>query len=189
MNTIRDKPKHEQRRRIWDLAFSVKGMDSGRDKNKSYLTDKTALGSYEGRVIYHIDKLDQSINSSLGRAIDVTKLFGFFSFDVMGDLSFGKQFGMLESEKEHFAVNTLRQGMLALGLFTPAPWLFVILITTPGLMRGWNKMIDWSIGEVTHRINVCEPIMPVLACICFLVVLSQSCGQHEPKVPDVSNYP
>ena len=73
----------------------------------------------------------------------------------MGDLSFGKQFGMLKGEKQHFAVNTLRQGMLGLGLFTPTPWLFIILITTPGLMRGWNRMIDWSIAEVTRRINVC----------------------------------
>ena len=74
----------------------------------------------------------------------------------MGDLAFGKRFRMLENEKQHFAVNTLRQGMLALGLFTPVPWLFVILITTPGLMRGWNKMIAWSTEEVDHRIKVCK---------------------------------
>lgn len=61
---------------------------------------------------------------------------------------------MLESEKQHFAVDTLRQGILALGHFTPTPWLFVILITTPGLIRGWNKMIQWSIWEVDRRIEV-----------------------------------
>ena len=118
------------------------------------IKDPTALAGYEPRVIEHINDLDQSISNSDGRSIDITRIFGFFSFDVMGDLSFGKQFGMLKSEEQHFAVSTLRKGMLGLGLFTPTPWLFVILINTPGLMRGWNKMIDWSIAEVTRRIEV-----------------------------------
>ena len=100
----------------------------------------------------------------------------------MGDLSFGKQFNMLESEKQHFAVETLRQGMLALGLFTPVPWLFVILITTPGLMRGWNKMINWSIGEVTRRINVCK----VNSQNVLKIATDSRIKQNEPKVPDVS---
>ena len=129
---------------------------------RNRLINVTALGNYEGRVIHHIDQLDLMISGSLGQTINVTRLFGFFSFDVMGDLTFGKSFGMLESEKEHFAISTLRQGMLALGIFTPAPWLFVALINIPGLMRGWNKMIDWSIEEVSRRLNVSEAILSML---------------------------
>ena len=72
----------------------------------------------------------------------------------MGDLSFGKQFGMLKSEEQHFAIAILRRGMMGLGLFTATPWLFVILITTPGIMHWWNRMINWSIDEVNHRIKV-----------------------------------
>ena len=34
MNTIRDKAKHEQRRRVWDSAFSVKGLDTKCDNEE-----------------------------------------------------------------------------------------------------------------------------------------------------------
>ena len=138
-----------------------------------------ALANYEGRVVDYISRLDSKISGSLGRPLNVTNLFGFFSFDVMGDLSFGKQFNMLESEKQHIAVDTLRQGMSVLGLFTPVPWLFIILINTPGLMRRWNEMILWSTQEVDRRIKVCKFIVSSPISIAVLLVLSQA--HHRPS--------
>jgi hypothetical protein len=39
--------------------------------------------------------------STIGKPMNVTKWFKFYSFDVMGDLAFGKSYKMLESGQKH----------------------------------------------------------------------------------------
>jgi len=94
MHSTRDRAQHDVRRRIWSPAFSDK-----------------ALRGYETRVEPFVDVLVKRIAEFKGQPINVSKWFNFFGYDVMGDLAFGKDFGMLSSGKEHFAINLLNEGM------------------------------------------------------------------------------
>lgn len=49
--------------------------------------------------------------------------FNYYSFNVMGDLVFGKSFDMLSSGRAHFAMELLQSGMLPLGLLAPISWM------------------------------------------------------------------
>ena len=94
MHSTRDRAQHDVRRRIWSPAFSDK-----------------ALRGYETRVEPFVNVLVKRIAEFKGQPINVSKWFNFFGYDVMGDLAFGKDFGMLNSGKEHFAINLLNEGM------------------------------------------------------------------------------
>lgn len=94
MHTDRSREAHDKRRRIWSPAFSDK-----------------ALRDYEKRMEPYADALRDRIEASKGQPVDVSKWFNFFGYDVMGNLAFGKDFGMLQSGKEHFAINLLNEGM------------------------------------------------------------------------------
>ena len=39
--------------------------------------------------------------STVGKPMNIAKWFNFYSFDVMGDLAFGKSYKMLKSGEEH----------------------------------------------------------------------------------------
>lgn len=69
------------------------------------LTDiEIALRDYEPRVINYTDQLLCQIQATAGRPINVTDWFNFYSFDVMGDLAFGKSFNMLKDGVKHYFV-------------------------------------------------------------------------------------
>lgn len=98
MHTSRARALHDRRRRIWSPAFSDR-----------------ALRGYERRIETHSDELVRQIGAFSSGSVDVSKWFNLYSFDVMGDLAFGKGFGMLQSGEEHYAVKLLQAGMEAQG--------------------------------------------------------------------------
>jgi cytochrome P450 len=70
-----------------------------------YTSDtETALRDYEPRVVNYTDQLLAQIQATSGRPINVTDWFNFYSFDVMGDLAFGKSFNMLKDGVKHYFV-------------------------------------------------------------------------------------
>lgn len=134
--TTRNKTFHDQRRRIWDHGFSAKALDQ-----------------YEPQVDHYISLLTDAISQRLGTPMDVTSWFHYFSFDVMGQLSFGKSFNMLTTGKRHFAIDLMNNGMTLLGLFTPTPWLARIGFSIPGVASGWKSMFVWSDAQMRERID------------------------------------
>lgn len=81
-----------------------------------------------------------------GQSVNASRWFNFYSFDVMGDLAFGKSFNMLKSGEQHYALKVLVDGMRPLGILTPVPWLFPLLLRIPGAADG-TKMITKFIEE------------------------------------------
>lgn len=138
--TTRNKTFHDQRRRIWDHGFSAK-----------------ALNQYEPQVDHYTSLLTSAVSQRLGTPMDVTSWFHYFSFDLMGQLSFGKSFNMLATGKPHFAIDLMRDGMTLLGVFTPTPWLARIGFSIPGVASGWKSMFVWSDAQMRERIDRPEP--------------------------------
>ncbi|KAF2680749.1 putative benzoate 4-monooxygenase cytochrome P450 [Lentithecium fluviatile CBS 122367] len=126
---------HQPRRRIWDQGFGTK-----------------ALKSYQERVSAKVELLVHNIARSTGQPIDSHQLFLFFGFDVMGDIAFGEGFGMLEQNKPHPIMNTLRSGIYLLGRLSPVPWLMTILMTIPRSKEDWVKMEQFSEERVMLKL-------------------------------------
>ncbi|CAI7641908.1 unnamed protein product [Penicillium pancosmium] len=132
----RDKKEHARRRKVWDQGFSSK-----------------ALRDYEPRVAYYTDQLIVAIEKSVGKPINMTDWFNYYSFDIMGDLSFGKSFNMLVDGKEAYILKQLHTDMQSVGLFSHLTWLFPFFKRTPGLNADYLRFWAWIGEQVEERIK------------------------------------
>ncbi|KAL3447168.1 cytochrome P450 [Aspergillus insuetus] len=123
LQLMRDPVQHHARRRVWSGAFSEK-----------------LLRGYEQRIRGYREELVSRLSemSESGQPINIRKWFNLYSFDVMGDLSFGNGFGSLQRGEEHWAVQLLNSFVDPIGLFLPT-WAFVMLAATPGLSGDFWK--------------------------------------------------
>lgn len=76
LHMTRDKAFHDRRRRMWAPAFSDK-----------------ALREYEPKVRSHNYELLEQIRKREGQPMEMGTWFNLYSFDVMGHLAFGKDYG------------------------------------------------------------------------------------------------
>jgi cytochrome P450 len=135
MHTTRSKPLHDKRRRVWAPAFSDK-----------------ALREYETQLDHFNDKVLTRFREFSGGPVDVTKWFNLYSFDVMGRLAFGKDYGMLDSGEKHWALQLLSDGMAPLGLNMPT-WFFRLLTNIPFAATGYHKFVKFCTDETTWRVQ------------------------------------
>lgn len=111
----------------------------------------SALRDYEGRVIrYTADLIDQ-ILARAGKPINASKWFNYYSFDVMGDLAFGKSFDMLKNGRTHFAIKLLEGGLLPLGLLSPIPWMIPVMANAPIIGSQYRRLFKWCADQVEQR--------------------------------------
>ncbi|KAK3670954.1 hypothetical protein LTR78_009232 [Recurvomyces mirabilis] len=135
LHTVRDRAMHDRRRRIWAPGFSDK-----------------ALRGYEEKVQVFNDKLVQRVREHLGGPTNMTKWFNLYSFDVMGQLSFGKNYGMLDSGERHWALDLLVEGMSA-SPPKPPVWFFRLMLAIPGLAAGYHKFVAFCKSELKSRVD------------------------------------
>src|SRR6195952_2145390 len=88
-----------------------------------------------------------------GKPINISKFFNLYSFDVMGDLGFGRSFNMLQSGETHWAIKLLNEGMDPVGLAFP-PWFFRFLIAIPGLSKGYHQFIGFCCQQLDDRMKM-----------------------------------
>lgn len=135
MHTSRDKGLHDRRRRVWAPAFSEK-----------------ALRDYETEIQKFNDKFIRKISEHNGGPANITKWFNLFSFDAMGLLAFGRDYGMLDKGEKPHELEMLDEGMQPLAYRLPS-WFFRILTSIPGLAAGYQKFVDFCISELTWRVK------------------------------------
>ena len=110
-----------------------------------------ALRDYEGRIINYTTELIDQILARTGEPINVSKWFNYYSFDVMGDLAFGKSFDMLKNGQTHFAIKLLEGGLLPLGLLSPISWMIPIMATAPLIGSPYRRLFKWCADQVEIR--------------------------------------
>lgn len=86
--------------------------------------------------------------------MDVSRWFNYYSFDVMGDLSFGKSFDMLVDGKDAYILKQLHADMKNVGLFSHLTWLFPFFKRIPVLNTDYLKFWNWVDKRVEERIQV-----------------------------------
>ncbi|MCJ1385516.1 hypothetical protein MMC17_008639 [Xylographa soralifera] len=132
INSTRNPAEHDERRRVWDRSFSTQ-----------------ALRSYEQRVDKYAVLLDRRIEelSIKEASVNVSEWFHWFSFDVMGDLTFAKSFRMLENGEAHPLTEMLRKSLAMIGLLSPAPWMLrlgIDIFPYHPVVRQWMEWIKYA---------------------------------------------
>ncbi|KAL6720637.1 hypothetical protein ACLMJK_002562 [Lecanora helva] len=136
----RDKSLHDDRRRIWSHSLSTK-----------------ALAEYEPRVLRKVVCLQERIAQTQGQPTLVNDLMRWFSFDLMGDFAFSRDFGMMDKRQYSTAIRQLRSAITLLGPFSPAIWIprlgFAFI---PGFwkVKDWFSMLDFCDDCMAERMKV-----------------------------------
>ncbi|GKT40345.1 cytochrome P450 monooxygenase FCK2 [Colletotrichum spaethianum] len=136
LQLVRDKQTHAQRRRAWDRGFSSK-----------------VLRDYEFRVADYTNQLLSQIDAHKSEPFNIADWFNFYSFDVMGDLAFGKSFGMLKKGIKHYFMTSLHQDMQAIGMFSHMLWLFPVFKNTPILNANNKRFWKFVKSQVDNRVK------------------------------------
>ncbi|EME82006.1 uncharacterized protein MYCFIDRAFT_215553, partial [Pseudocercospora fijiensis CIRAD86] len=135
MHTTRDRGLHDRRRRVWAPAFSEK-----------------ALRDYETEIQRLNDKFINQMVNHEGSPANLTKWFNLFSFDAMGLLAFGRDYGMLDKGEKPHELEMLDEGMQPLAYRMPS-WFFRLLTHIPAAAAGYQKFVKFCIDELTWRVK------------------------------------
>lgn len=117
IHTSQNHEFHGERRRLWSQSFSDK-----------------ALRGYERRVAVYSKALVDRFGEHSGQPLNAARWFHYYSYDVVGDLAFNKDFGMLKSGEQHFAVELLQEALAVQGFKLPT-WIFRMLVAIPSLTK------------------------------------------------------
>ncbi|KAJ5546438.1 hypothetical protein N7494_004023 [Penicillium frequentans] len=134
VNHTRDHDDHRRRRKAWDRGFSPK-----------------ALATYEPSVGAKVDQLISHLEKNLGQAIDISTWAMFLSFDIMGNVGFGKEFNNLATGVEHPRIKAIHDHMAILGILIHVPWLMNLVGRIPGAANSFAGFFKWCEDEVVQK--------------------------------------
>ncbi|KAF2185244.1 cytochrome P450 [Zopfia rhizophila CBS 207.26] len=134
IHMTRDFNDHRIRRRAWDRGFAIK-----------------ALATYEPRIKAKADIFMDQLRKNAGKPMDMTAWAMFFSFDVMGEVGFGKDFNNLVSGVEHPAIKGVHAHMTMLGILSMVPWLLNVLSSIPGAAAGYSEFFSFCANEIKAK--------------------------------------
>jgi cytochrome P450 len=115
---------------------------------------QAALRDYEPRVEQFTQQLMSVLKDKEGLPVDVSTLFNFYSFDVMGDLAFDSGFDMLKDGIVHYYMESVHSNMLAVSAFSHLVWIFPLLKAIPIVNNEHIKFQSWLKSSVDERVKV-----------------------------------
>ncbi|EME82719.1 uncharacterized protein MYCFIDRAFT_80339 [Pseudocercospora fijiensis CIRAD86] len=130
----RDRGAHDLHRKSWAPAFSDK-----------------ALRQYETHITTFNGKFLLRLAEHQGGRMNISKCFNLYSFDVMGALAFGKNYGMMDSGEKHAVLSIISTGLDPLGLTLPT-WFMHLLQMVPGDPAGITKFFKFCQNELKEAI-------------------------------------
>jgi hypothetical protein len=92
----------------------------------------------------------------VGQPIDMSRWFNYYSFDVIGDLTFGKSFDMLVTGKDAYMLKTLHKQMQSLGPFLHSTWILALFKLIPGLNSSHVEYFEWVKEQINNRFKVID---------------------------------
>jgi hypothetical protein len=75
----------------------------------------------------------------------------FFSFDVMGEVGFGKDINNLVTGVEHSAIKGVHAHMTMLSIMSTVPWLLNVLSSIPGAAAGYSGFFSFCAGQIREK--------------------------------------
>ncbi|KAG9495039.1 hypothetical protein J7337_013270 [Fusarium musae] len=143
---------------------------------------RAALRDYEHRVLKYTKLLTDRIDEAKGEPFNIALWVNFYTFDIMGDLAFGKSFDMLESGVEHnfFTESHKTQGFM--GAFRRLVWFFPLVSSIPIVNSSFLAFQAYIRNQVeTRRKN--KPAEPDV----FSSILEDYDAMEKPTQQDFDN--
>lgn len=141
---------------IVGLALKVRVPVSFHFPFAHILTRKiAALATYEPNVEAKVDQFISHLEKNLGQAIDISTWAMFLSFDIMGNVGFGKEFNNLATGVEHPRIKAIHDHMAILGVGTHVPWLLNLAGRIPGAATSLAEFFKWCEDEIVLKQKVC----------------------------------
>ncbi|KAF8243151.1 cytochrome P450 [Wilcoxina mikolae CBS 423.85] len=122
---VRDIVTHSIRRRVWDKALSPKAVES-----------------YLPRIREHTALLV----SALAGETNITEFLGYYAFDVMGAISYGRSFSMLEKagkDGSDYYMKMTHKSMRILGMLGHTPWTVLLLEKLGAAGKEHIRFMKW----------------------------------------------
>ncbi|OAL50229.1 cytochrome P450 67 [Pyrenochaeta sp. DS3sAY3a] len=136
LTNMRDGAKVRLRKRAWDRGLSFK-----------------ALNTYQARVKAQTDELLNQLRIHAGQPMNVSKWSMFYTFDVMGDLGFGKPFSNMVTGKEHPGIHAMHKHLWVLGVVATISWFPRLLSAIPGSDVGLAEFLDLCAGVLKDKLE------------------------------------
>lgn len=143
LQLLRDSATHSIRRRVWDRAMTARRID------------EAYLPAVHEHTRLLVDALGRRGGGAAGEA-DISAWLGFYAFDVMGALTYGRSFGMLQNAGgagSRYFLDMTRGSMRLIGLLAHVPWT-VLLLEGLGLAgRAHADFIRWCGSIADERMR------------------------------------
>lgn len=125
-----------------------------------------AFHIYEPKIASKVELFLEQIKTRFApdKPLDATKWSNLLSFDIMGDVGFGKDFGGLEAGTEHPAIKGIHDHMALLGIMSTVPWMLNLLSRIPGAAAGYAGFFSWCSNELNTKIQASLPRPASTAC-------------------------
>jgi cytochrome P450 len=147
MLSTQDLGEHRWRRKTWERGFG-----------------SLQLREYEPRVLHHLDVFTSQMNARLNSKsllsafalsyliilapVNMTHWCEFFAYDVMSDLAFSEDFGMLSEGKPHPYVRALHGGTRVLTIAAQTPWIRPLMPYMP--IDKQSKIAGKEFGKISR---------------------------------------
>ncbi|KAG5767735.1 hypothetical protein H9Q72_004499 [Fusarium xylarioides] len=119
------------------------------------------MRDYEPRIEKYTGLLMNQLQQRCGKPVDITDWCGFYGFDVMGDLAFGKSFNMLNDGVKNYYMELTQMSTLWGSPIGRASWLYLLVKDIPILNRQIVQFLKWLRKHVDQRTKN-EPHLPDL---------------------------
>lgn len=148
-----DKSVHARKRRVLSQAFS-----------------DAAIKSMENHILAHVRQFCQNLaglttfasvpneeNKGYGEAVEISDQANYLTFDIMGDLCFGKAFGMLERPDNRFAIDMIGKAAhrhLICGTYLPIHEYHLDKLFFRKIAAGRARYMQYSKGQAAERMKM-----------------------------------
>lgn len=131
MGAIRDFDKHHVRRTIWDRGLNGKGELPIKVMMKCWSSHSLACQDFVPRMSRLSDLFIQKLSEYNGQPVVINDWCHYITFDVMGDVAFGRSYGQLEAGRIHPGIAMINQWLSFAVLILQVPWLVGVMQQIP----------------------------------------------------------
>ncbi|KAI1371223.1 cytochrome P450 monooxygenase-like protein [Hypoxylon crocopeplum] len=139
----RDTALHKEWRKSWSQSLSKRCMDV-----------------YRPRIAELAEMLSRTISDYEGAPVDIDEVMSWFSFDAMGEVLFGEDFGLTRSKYMHPGIVHRDRALSILGPLEGAIWIARFgfsLAPFAGRVKDWFKLVAFCDEQMRRRIQRTTP--------------------------------
>ncbi|RYP06625.1 hypothetical protein DL764_003047 [Monosporascus ibericus] len=117
---------------------------------------KGPMNAFHPRIVKLAQSLSSCIKAHGTSAVDVDEVMSWFSFDVMGDIVFGKDFNLLESRVWTPAIEHRDRALALVGPIGDTIWIARLafwLVPFYGRVKDWFRMVSFCEDQIKERLE------------------------------------